>query len=144
MNPSRLPELLSDWGYATYLFLLTATGVGSPIPEDIILMTAGYLISAGVFSWTGAAIAGIVGVVGSNAMLYAMRQMPFGRLLLLDTAGALSWVPAVLALGAQLGEEIGGLDRIGAWVNRMAEWIVVGIVLLTVLWRWWRVGESKL
>ena len=37
MSPVRLAELLEDWGYATYLFLLSATGVGSPIPEDLIL-----------------------------------------------------------------------------------------------------------
>nr|MBA3948515.1 hypothetical protein [Acidobacteriota bacterium] len=49
---------------------MAATGVGSPIPEDLILATAGYLVSAGVFGWPGALAAGVFGVVASDAMLY--------------------------------------------------------------------------
>ena len=71
MNPAGLAELLEDWGYPTYLLLLVATGVGSPIPEDLILATAGYLISARAFSWPGAVIVGVLGVVVSDLLLYA-------------------------------------------------------------------------
>lgn len=70
MNPATLAALLEDWGYPTYLFLLCATGLGSPIPEDLILATAGYLITAGVFSWPGAFVVGLAGIVSSDAMLY--------------------------------------------------------------------------
>ncbi|MDQ3419908.1 MAG: DedA family protein [Acidobacteriota bacterium] len=200
MSPVRLAELLEDWGYATYLFLLSATGVGSPIPEDLILATAGYLITAGVFSWAGAYAVGVIGVVGSDALLYTwglrfrsgahqgwmsrfvrphhlaaadrwltrfgdravffarllpgtravvflgagLRGMPFGRFLLYDGAGALVWVPIVLMAGAQLGEEIGGLDQLGATIGRFAAWIAGALIVLILLWRWWRVEESKL
>jgi membrane protein DedA with SNARE-associated domain len=200
MNPARLAEVLADWGYATYLFLLTVTGVGSPIPEDLILATAGYLIAANVFTWPGAYITGVVGVVGSDALLYGwgrrfragasqgwmsrfvrthhlaaadrwltrfgdravffarllpgtravvflgagVRQMPFGRVLAYDAAGALLWVPIVLFAGAQIGEEIGGLDQLRATIGRSTAWIVGGVVLMMLLWRWWRVEESKL
>ncbi|MEX1129807.1 MAG: DedA family protein [Vicinamibacterales bacterium] len=200
MNPARLAEILADWGYATYLFLLAVTGVGSPIPEDLILATAGYLIAAKIFTWPAAYAAGVVGVIGSDALLYAwgrrlrsganagwmsrfvrphhlatadrwltrfgdravffarlvpgtravmflgagLRQMPFGRFLLYDAAGALLWVPIVLFAGAQIGEEIGGLDQLGATIGRFIAWIVGGLVLLMLLWRWWRVEESKL
>jgi membrane protein DedA with SNARE-associated domain len=71
MNPAGLAELLEHWGYPTYLMLLVATGVGSPIPEDLILATAGYLISARAFSWPGAVIVGVLGVVASDVLLYA-------------------------------------------------------------------------
>ena len=54
MTPATLAELLGEWGYPTYLLLLVATGIGSPIPEDLILAIAGYLIFAGAFSWPGA------------------------------------------------------------------------------------------
>lgn len=70
MNPARLAELLGDWGYPTYMLLLVITGFGSPIPEDLILATAGYLISARAFSWPGAAILGVLGVVTSDVLLY--------------------------------------------------------------------------
>src|SRR5690606_2062377 len=148
---------------AAYRFLLGIPGAGSPIPEDLILATGGYMVSAGIFSWPGAIAGGVVGVVGSDALLYfwgtrlrigeagswssrllkrrhvvkaerllarfgdrtvfiarllpgtravtfvgaGARRMHFGRFLLLDTAGALVWVPAVLLLGARIGEEIG-------------------------------------
>jgi membrane protein DedA with SNARE-associated domain len=56
------------------LLLLCATGVGSPIPEDLLLITGGYLISAGVFTWRIALPLSIVGVVASDFLLYT-----FGR-----------------------------------------------------------------
>src|SRR5688500_9464711 len=51
MDPHSLLTLLETWGYAALLVLLIATGIGSPIPEDLLLLTAGYLIFAGVFLW---------------------------------------------------------------------------------------------
>jgi membrane protein DedA with SNARE-associated domain len=71
MSPERLAELLADWGYPTYLLLLVATGLGSPVPEDLILGTAGYLISAAAFSWPAALVLGVLGVVVSDVLLYA-------------------------------------------------------------------------
>ncbi len=69
--------------------------------------------------------------------------MPFARFLLADIAGALIWVPLVLVLGAQLGDEIGGLDRVIGWVGRMGLWIALAIVTLILLWTRWRAEESK-
>jgi membrane protein DedA with SNARE-associated domain len=199
MTPARLAELLGDWGYATYVFLLCATGAGSPVPEDLILATAGYLISAGVFAWPAAIAAGVFGVVASDAMLYGwgrrlgtgtrqgwmsrlvrprhlaraeawltrmgglsvfvarlvpgtrtvvflgagLRRMPFWQFLLIDLAGALVWVPLVLLLGAQLGDEIGGLDQISGNVQRAVLWAAGVFVVLLLLWRRWRAEESK-
>ena len=200
MSPARLAELLGDWGYATYLLLLVATGLGSPIPEDLLLATAGYLISANAFSWPGALILGIVGVVTSDVLLYTwgrrlhagmsrgwmsrlvrphhlaaaevwlarfgdkavffgrllpgtrtvafigagVRRMPLGRFLLFDVLGALVWVPAVLFAGAQMGEEIGGLDQLLARLARSVVWIVLGLIILLALWKWRGAEASKL
>jgi membrane protein DedA with SNARE-associated domain len=71
MDPHSLLALLETWGYAALLVLLIATGIGSPIPEDLLLLTAGYLIFAGVFFWPIAAGVCVAGVVGSDQMLYA-------------------------------------------------------------------------
>jgi membrane protein DedA with SNARE-associated domain len=70
MDPGRIAELLSDWGYPAFLVLLCATGVGSPLPEDLLLLSGGYLISAGVFSWKATLPLAITGVVASDLMLY--------------------------------------------------------------------------
>jgi membrane protein DedA with SNARE-associated domain len=74
VDPNAIAGVLQDWGYPAMLALLCATGVGSPIPEDLLLVSGGYLISAGVFSWQVALPLSIVGVVASDFLLYT-----FGR-----------------------------------------------------------------
>lgn len=74
MDSNAIASVLQDWGYPAMLVLLCATGVGSPIPEDLLLVSGGYLISAGVFSWRAALPLSIVGVVASDFLLYT-----FGR-----------------------------------------------------------------
>lgn len=200
VTSEQIAELLGDWGYLTYFLLLVATGIGSPLPEDLLLAAAGYLVSANVFSWAGAVMLGMLGVVSSDALLYTwgrrlranasngsmsrlvsprhfaaverwlgrfgdkavffgrllpgtrtvafigagMRGMPLRRFLLFDGAGALIWVPAVVFAGAQLGEEIGGLDQLRATVTRFAMWLIVLIIVLIALASWWRAEASKL
>lgn len=43
MDPNTVSNLLATWGYPALLLLLILTGVGSPIPEDLLLLTAGSL-----------------------------------------------------------------------------------------------------
>jgi membrane protein DedA with SNARE-associated domain len=71
--------ILDTWGYAALLVLLIATGVGSPIPEDLLLVTAGYLIFADVFRWPFALGICVTGVVVSDLILYAAgRRIAWG------------------------------------------------------------------
>ena len=46
-------------------------------------------------------------------------------------------VPAVLLLGARIGEEIGGLDRLVASAGRSAFWVGVAVLLLVLGIGWW-------
>lgn len=71
MDPVAVSTLLGTWGYPALLLLLILTGVGSPIPEDLLLLTAGYLVFANVFQWPLALGVGILGVVVSDLMLYS-------------------------------------------------------------------------
>jgi membrane protein DedA with SNARE-associated domain len=71
MEPNALSMFLETWGYLALLALLILTGIGSPIPEDLLLVTAGYLVAAGVFEWPLALGTGGVGVVISDLMLYS-------------------------------------------------------------------------
>jgi membrane protein DedA with SNARE-associated domain len=199
MTPADLSDFLSDWGYPALVVLLCATGVGSPIPEDVLLLAAGYLVSAGVFWRPWVILLSIFGVVASDLMLYAwgrqmrvradgrfmrlvrprrleratdwfnrfgdgivlmarllpgtrtvvfigagLRGMPIGRFLLHDTVGACIWVPLLVWLGTQLGEEFGGLDRLLGDVGRLLRWLVVGAVVLLVLRHLLKAEESKL
>ena len=71
MDPDALSALLGTWGYPALLALLVLTGVGSPIPEDLLLLTAGYLVFVGIFEWPFALGVCGVGVVASDLMLYS-------------------------------------------------------------------------
>jgi len=61
---------LESWGYPLFALLLAATGVGSPIPEDLLLLAAGYLIAVDVFAWHVALPLAYSGVVVSDCTLY--------------------------------------------------------------------------
>lgn len=74
MNPEAAIEFLESWGYPAFTILLTATGFGSPIPEDLLLLAGGYLISAGVFSWPVAFPLAFAGVTGSDSILWAVGR----------------------------------------------------------------------
>ena len=55
--------------------------------------------------------------------------MPFGRYLALTLIGSLVWNTALIVAGQQLGsrwEEVGGV------VGPIAQWVVVGIIPLTI------------
>ncbi|MDP3720302.1 MAG: DedA family protein [Acidobacteriota bacterium] len=71
VDPDSLSIFLSLWGYPALLVLLVLTGVGSPIPEDLLLLTAGYLVFSGVFVWPAALAIGVAGVVISDVMLFS-------------------------------------------------------------------------
>lgn len=78
MDLATLSELLATWGYPVLLFLLLLTGVGSPIPEDLLLLAAGYLIFAGAFAWPVTVSVCLAGVIVSDLMLYSAGRHVFG------------------------------------------------------------------
>jgi membrane-associated protein len=71
VDPEALSAVLGVWGYPALLLLLILTGVGSPIPEDLLLLTAGYLVFSDVFDWPAALAVCLLGVVLSDLMLYS-------------------------------------------------------------------------
>ncbi len=71
MDVQDVAAVLTSWGYPALLVMLLLTGVGSPVPEDVLLLGAGYLASAGVLDWPGVFIVCCFGVVASDVMLYA-------------------------------------------------------------------------
>lgn len=198
MDPQPAVAFLEQWGYPALGILLGATGVGSPIPEDLLLLVAGYLISADVFAWRVTLPLAYAGVVGSDCILYwvgtqirthsrrwasqfirperldviapwfnygdsivfiarlvpgtralvfvssGVRAMPFRRFLVFDALGAAVWVPLLLWAGAQIGEEIGGIQQLFAYIARTGWWLVVAAVVLALVWRLFRTEESKL
>lgn len=70
MEPHELSALLGSWGYPALFALFLATGVGSPVPEDVLLIGTGYLISAGILGWPAASVVAWLGVIASDLILF--------------------------------------------------------------------------
>lgn len=64
--------------YVLVLGVLFLCGLGVPIPEDITLIAAGFLASAGNISLPGAFIAGFVGVMVGDVFLFVIGRR-YGR-----------------------------------------------------------------
>jgi len=73
-----LSTLNGPVAYGTIFAVLFACGLGLPVPEDITLITAGVLSSAGSISLPGALIVGYFGVlIGDSILFFAGRK--YGR-----------------------------------------------------------------
>lgn len=74
----KLLDLFQSLGpgeaYALILGVLFACSMGLPIPEDITLITAGILASLGTISFPGAMIAGFVGVLVGDGILFFLGR----------------------------------------------------------------------
>jgi membrane protein DedA with SNARE-associated domain len=73
-----LSALSGFHAYGLILGVLFICGMGVPIPEDITLITAGLLAGQGKISFAGAMIAGFVGVLIGDTILFLVGQR-YGR-----------------------------------------------------------------
>ena len=82
MDPLRLATSLYDAAqgmstgaaYASIVGVLLVCGLGVPIPEDITLLAAGLLASSGHISLPGALIAGFLGVLCGDTILFMLGR----------------------------------------------------------------------
>ena len=73
-----LSGLSGPYAYAGILGMLFACGIGVPLPEDITLVAAGMIAAAGSISLTGAFLAGYVGVLLGDVLLFMIGRK-YGR-----------------------------------------------------------------
>jgi membrane protein DedA with SNARE-associated domain len=198
MPPDPVAHFLVTWGYPAYAAAFIATAFGSPVTEDLLLLTGGYLVGTGIFSWPLAAPLSVVCVVATDCIIYSfgrllrsrslkrsswlrwivrpaqlrlatrwfgrfgewivfiarltpgtrlvvfltagVRGMPLWRFALIDAAATVIYVPALMLIGAKLGERIGSVDHALQWIaDRAFQAIVVVAVLLAlrVVWQRW-------
>ncbi len=76
-----LLRLLSHFGYLAITGLLVAGGVGVPVPEELIQLTAGYLARRGVLAFVPALAATYCGIVAGDFLLFHLAQRHGDRLL---------------------------------------------------------------
>jgi membrane protein DedA with SNARE-associated domain len=90
-------DLLAHFTYAAVLALLAAGGVGVPVPEELVQLTAGYLSRRGLL-WLPATIAvAWVGLVAGDARLFRVGRR-LGPAVLLSRHVARVLTPARRAL----------------------------------------------
>ncbi len=65
-------DFIASWGYVAVAILMAAENACIPIPSELILGFAGYLIFADQMTFTGAMIAGMVGGMAGSIFAYAV------------------------------------------------------------------------
>ena len=65
-------EFIASWGYVAVAILMAAENACIPIPSELILGFAGYLIFADQMTFTGALIAGMAGGMAGSIFAYVV------------------------------------------------------------------------
>src|SRR6478735_3127068 len=70
-----ISEVLTDLGYLGLALLMVAETIFPPIPSEVVLPLAGYLVEQGEFTFVGALVASTIGsLVGAVALEEAARH----------------------------------------------------------------------
>jgi membrane protein DedA with SNARE-associated domain len=76
-----LQNLLVHFTYVALLALLVAGGVGVPVPEELVQLTAGYLARRGILSLLPAIAVAWVGIVAGDFLLFRLGRSQGARIL---------------------------------------------------------------
>ncbi len=76
-----LTRLVLHFGYVAITGLLVAGGMGAPVPEELIQLTAGYLARRGLLLLFPALVAAYVGIVGGDFLFFHVARRHGPRLL---------------------------------------------------------------
>ncbi len=121
----NIPHFLSTYGYLGIFLLLMVGIVGLPIPDEIVLAFAGYMIFKGYLHPLPAALAAILGAFCGITVSYSLGRS-LGFYLLQKYGRFLRVSPEKLA-------------RVQAWFHRVGKWalffgyFIVGVRHLTAL-----------
>lgn len=137
MSPDPVAQFLTTWGYPAYVAAFIATAVGSPVTEDLLLLTGGYLVGTGIFSWPIAAPLSVVCVTITDCIIYS-----YGRVLRSRSLKKNSWLrllirPAQLRLAtrwfSRFGEKVVFFSRLTPG-TRLLVFVTAGVRGMP-LWR---------
>ena len=65
-------NFIDAWGYFAVAILMAMENACIPVPSELILGFAGYLVSAGKMTFTGAIIAGMIGGMAGSVFAYVV------------------------------------------------------------------------
>jgi membrane protein DedA with SNARE-associated domain len=99
-------------GYLGLFLLLVLENLFPPIPSEVVLPLAGFLVGTGDFGFVGAVLSSTAGAVAGALILYALGRYG-GR-------------PLVLRYGKWLRVDAASLDRAEGWFRRYGDAVVLG------------------
>jgi len=107
---SNFGNLMSNYGYASLFALMMLESASLPIPSELVLPLAGYLVSVGLMSfWLAVAVSTVASLTGALVDYYLAIWL--GR-------------PFVLGLLQLFGLRRGLLDRAENWFRWSGQWTV--------------------
>ncbi|WP_047154662.1 DedA family protein [Aneurinibacillus tyrosinisolvens] len=74
MNVDTLVSLVNQYGYAALFFCLWLGIVGMPIPDEVVVMTGGFVVSAGLLDPVPAFLLTYLGVVSGLSLGYFLGR----------------------------------------------------------------------
>jgi membrane protein DedA with SNARE-associated domain len=104
-------QIMSDYGYIGLFLLLLVENLFPPIPSEVILPLAGFLVGQGDFNFVGALVASTAGALVGAYALYALGRWG-GR-------------TVILRYGRFLRLTDKDLDRADGWFEGHGAWIVL-------------------
>lgn len=111
-------DVIGALGYLGLTLLLIAENLFPPIPSEVVLPLAGFLVGRGDLSLWGALAAATFGSVAGALILYGMGRWG-GR-------------PLVLRYGKWLRVDEKGLRTAEGWFGRYGDWVVLGARVVPV------------
>jgi membrane protein DedA with SNARE-associated domain len=107
-------EVISSFGYAGIVFLLFLENVFPPIPSELIIPLAGFLVSTGQFSFFGVVAAGTFGsLLGALPFYFLGKTIKEERLR--------EWTEKY---GRWLTISVQDIDRAKEWFDKYGAWTV--------------------
>ncbi len=104
-------DVIYALGYLGLALLLVAENLFPPIPSEVVLPLAGFLVGTGDLSFFGALAAATAGSTAGALVLYSMGRWGGRRL--------------VLRYGRWLRVDRQRLDRAEGWFKRWGDWVVL-------------------
>jgi membrane protein DedA with SNARE-associated domain len=104
-------DVIAALGYVGLALLLIAENLFPPIPSEVVLPLAGFLVGRGDLGFWQALLASTLGSVAGALILYTLGRYGGRRL--------------VLRYGRFLRVDDDGLDRADGWFRRYGDWVVL-------------------
>jgi membrane protein DedA with SNARE-associated domain len=104
-------DVIAAFGYVGLALLLIAENLFPPIPSEVVLPLAGFLVGRGDLGFWQALLVSTLGSVAGALILYTLGRYGGRRL--------------VLRYGRFLRVDDDGLDRADGWFRRYGDWVVL-------------------